>query len=66
MDPITALSLASLAVKFGKETVTAIREAFAAGEISEEKQAAVRAEYESLRQQLGGEFTGAQWELSGR
>lgn len=66
MDPITMLAFASAGFKLAKEAVTTIREQFAKGEISEEQQEAVRAEYDSLRGQLGGEFTGPQWELSGR
>lgn len=66
MDPITILALASAAMKLVKEALPAIRDAFAAGEVSEADQARVRAEYESLRTQAGGEFTGPEWELSGR
>jgi outer membrane protein TolC len=66
MDPITVLALASAAMKLVKEAIPAIRDAFANGEISEADQAKVRAEYDSLRAQAGGEFTGPEWELSGR
>lgn len=66
MDPITVLALVSAAVKLGKEVIPQIRDAFANGEIPDDKQAEVRAQYESLRQQLGGEYQGPQWELSGR
>lgn len=66
MDPITMLAFASAGFKLAKEAVTTIREQFAKGEISEEDQAKVRAEYDSLRNELGGEFSGPQWELSGR
>lgn len=66
MDPITVLALASAAAKLIREALPVIRDAFTSGEISEEDQARVRAEYESLRSQAGGEFTGPEWELSGR
>lgn len=66
MDPITMLAFASAGFKLAKEAITTIREQFASGEITEDQQAAVRAEYDSLRGQLGGEFQGPEWELSGR
>lgn len=66
MDPVTTIALASAALKLIKQTVTDIKAAWDNGEISAEKQDEVRAEFESLRNQLGGEFTGSHWELSGR
>lgn len=66
MEPITLISLASLSMKVIKEALPAIREAFSNGTIPASQQEHVRAEYESLRSQLGGEFTGPHWELSGR
>lgn len=66
MDPVTILMMASAGLKFAKEAIPAIREALSSGEISADQQAKVRADYESLRSQLGGEWTGPEWELSGR
>ncbi len=66
IDPLTVIMMASAAIKFAKEAVPAIREMFQKDLISVEQQAEVRAHYESLRRQLGGEFTGPEWELSGR
>lgn len=66
MDPITTIALASAALKLIKDVVTDLRERFQSGEIPDEKQAEVRAQFDSLRNQLGGEFTGPEWELSGR
>lgn len=66
MDPMTIIMMASAGIKFAKEAIPAIQEMFARGQISVEDQAKVRAEYESLRTLAGGEFTGPEWELSGR
>ena len=66
LDPISILSLASLAIKVAKDAMPAIREAFSNGTIPADQQAKVRAEYESLRLQLGGEYEGSHWSLSGR
>lgn len=66
MDPLTILALAGAALKLAKDAAPFIRDLIASGEIPVEDQAKVRAAYESLRQQLGGEYTGSHWELSGR
>lgn len=66
MNPLTVLALASAAMQLVRESIPVIRDAFESGEISEEDQARVRAEYESLRSQAAGQFTGPEWELSGR
>ena len=66
MDPLTILMMASAGIKFAREAVPMIRDAFANGTIPPEKQQAARDEYESLRKQLGGEYQGTHWELSGR
>lgn len=66
MEPMTILMLASAALKLAKEAIPAIRDAINGGELSAEDEANVRAEYESLRQQLGGEYSGSHWQLSGR
>lgn len=66
MDPITALAFASAAMSLVKQLLPTIRDAINGGELSVEDEAKARAEYESLRGQLGGEYTGSHWELSGR
>jgi len=66
MDPITVITLASAAMALVKQAMPTIRDAINGGQLSAEDEAKVRAEYESLRKQLGGEFTGSHWELSGR
>jgi outer membrane protein TolC len=60
------IALATGALTFGKSLIPQIRDMFASGEVSAADQAKVRAAYDSLRKQAGGEFTGPEWELSGR
>lgn len=66
MNPMAILALASAAAQLVRESLPVIRDAIKGGEISEADQARVLAEYNSLRTQAGGEFTGPEWELSGR
>lgn len=66
MDPLTIMALASATITLVKEIMPQVRDAINGGELSAEDEAKARAEYESLRKQLGGEFTGSHWELSGR
>lgn len=66
MDPLTLLALSSAAMKLVKDTLPLVRDSLNNGEVSAADQDKVRAEYESLRSQLGGEFQGEHWELSGR
>ena len=66
MDPLTIIALASDAIKLAQSVVPQIRDMFARGEIQAADQAKVRAAYNSLRVQAGGEYTGPEWELSGR
>lgn len=66
MDPISALAFASAAMALIKQLLPTIRDAINGGELSAADEAKARAEYESLREQLGGEFSGSHWQLSGR
>lgn len=66
MNPITILALASAAMQLVKESLPVIRDAIKGGEVSEADQERVLNEYNSLRTQAGGEFSGPEWELSGR
>jgi hypothetical protein len=66
MDPITILSLASAAMALAKQAMPLVRDAINGGQLSAEDEAKARAEYESLRGQLGGEYEGSHWQLSGR
>lgn len=66
MDPITVMALASAAMALIKQLMPQLRDAINGGDLTPEQEAKARAEYESLRGQLGGEFTGSHWQLSGR
>lgn len=66
MDPLTILATASAFTAFIKQAMPIVKEALEGGKIPVEKQAEARAQYESLRQAAGGEYTGSHWELSGR
>jgi hypothetical protein len=66
MNPLTVLTLASAAMQLIKESMPVLRDAIKGGEISEEDQARVFAEYTELRALAGEKYTGPEWELSGR
>lgn len=61
------LAILSASVNGIKTLVPIIRDALSnSEEISQEELDSLRKQYDSLRTQAGGEFTGPQWELSGR
>jgi hypothetical protein len=66
MDPLTILSLTSAAMALLKEAIPQVREMFANGEITKEQQEKVLAEYNSLKERAESQFSGPEWEQSGR
>lgn len=66
MDPLTLISLTSAAIALLKEAIPQVQEMFNRGEITKEQQDKLLSEYESLRDQTGGQFEGKEWDKSGR
>lgn len=66
MDPVSALALASGLFKLGKELMAELRASYDRGEVPDEIAAQWRKDYESLRNELGGEYQGSHWDVSGR
>lgn len=66
MDPLTVAALASASIKLIQQLMPSIRDALQGGELSAADQSKLRAEYDSLRGQLGNEYQGSHWNLSGR
>lgn len=66
MDPITIITMVSAALSFAKEAIPQIQEWVNNGEISKEDQEKLLAEYKSLKDRANGEFSGPEWESSGR
>lgn len=66
MDPLTIIGMTSAAIAFLKEAIPQVRDMFERGEITKEQQEALLAEYTSLKEKADGQFSGPEWEQSGR
>lgn len=63
MDPLTILAAVSASVKLAKELLPELDRLVQSGDITPEQQAAARSEYESLKSQADGQFSGPHWQI---
>lgn len=66
MDPLTILAISNAMLAFLKIAIPQVKEWTNSGEIDATAQAKELAEFNSLKNDLQGHFTGPEWEKSGR
>jgi|GEM_PF-2748735 len=66
MDPLTAIAALNASITLTQTLLPVIAQMKNDGQITAEQQAELLAKYNSLRAQADGQFSGPQWQVSGK
>lgn len=66
MDPVTGIALLTALLAGAKELIPQIKDWVESGDVTPEEQQKLMAEYESLKKKADGQFSGPEWDKSGR